>query len=62
MATYDDCDGVYFSLQSLRLHHPDIADEVDFVVVVDNPDVTCAAPLKDLENSIPNYRYVPFAA
>jgi len=32
MATYNDFDGAYFTIQSLRMHHP----EVDEIVVVDN--------------------------
>jgi hypothetical protein len=60
MATYDDYDGVYFSLQALRLYHPDILEETDFLVVDNHPDGPCAESLKALERSIPSYRYVPF--
>src|ERR1700675_1402777 len=60
MATYDDYDGVYFSLQALRLYHPEILEETDFVVVDNPPDGPCAEALKALEESTPNYRYVPF--
>ena len=59
MATYDDYDGVYFSLQALRMYHPEIAGEAEFVVVDNHPDGVCAEPLKALENCIPNYRYIP---
>jgi hypothetical protein len=62
MATYDDYDGVYFSVQALRLYHPEILDDVNFVVVDNHPDGPCAAPLKQLDSFIPNYRYVPFAS
>lgn len=37
MLTYDDFDGVYFSIQSLRLHHPEVADRLRFVIVDNNP-------------------------
>ncbi len=37
MLTYDDFDGVYFSIQSLRLHHPEVADRLKFVIVDNNP-------------------------
>ena len=60
MATYDDYDGVYFSLQALRLYHPEILADTDFVVVDNHPDGPCAEALKSLEESTPNYRYVPF--
>jgi len=62
MATYDDYDGVYFTVQALRLYHPDILEQVNFLVVDNHPDGPCAAPLKQLDTLIPNYRYVPVAA
>jgi hypothetical protein len=62
MATYDDYDGVYFSLQALRLYHPEILPDVEFLVVDNHPDGPCSRPLKDLENAIPNYRYLPHLA
>jgi hypothetical protein len=46
----------------LRLYHPEILDDVNFVVVDNHPDGPCAAPLKQLDSFIPNYRYVPFAS
>ncbi|WP_413993344.1 glycosyltransferase [Labrys okinawensis] len=61
MATYDDYDGVYFTLQALRLYHPEVAGEVEFIVVDNNPDGACGEPLRKLARSIPNYRYVPVA-
>jgi hypothetical protein len=59
MATYDDYDGVYFSLQALRMYHPEIVDAVEFVLIDNHPDGPCAEPLKQLEHHIPNYRYIP---
>ena len=59
MATYDDYDGAYFSLQALRLYHPEILPDVEFLVIDNHPDGPCSADLKNLEASIPNYRYVP---
>jgi UDP-glucose-4-epimerase GalE len=59
MATYDDYDGVYFTLQGIRLYHPDILSDVEFVVVDNNPSSPCGRALKDLSNSIENYRYIP---
>jgi len=37
MLTYDDFDGVYFTLQSLRLHHPEVMGEVEFLILDNNP-------------------------
>ena len=59
MATYDDYDGVYFTLQALRLYHPEILDETEFLVIDNHPDGACAQHLKNLENAIPSYRYLP---
>jgi len=58
MATYDDYDGVYFTLHAIRLYHPEILDDAEFVVIDNNPDGRCGAALKDLGNWITNYRYV----
>jgi hypothetical protein len=61
MATYDDFDGVYFSLQAIRMYHADIADQIELLVIDNHPDGPCGEPLKKLEDSLPNYRYIPFA-
>jgi glycosyltransferase involved in cell wall biosynthesis len=62
MATYDDYDGVYFSIQAIRLYHPEILPHVEFLVVDNNPGGPCAKALKGLENHVPNYRYVPLGS
>lgn len=62
MATYDDYDGVYFSLQALRLYHPEVIGDVELIVVDNNPGGKCAEALKSLEKEIPNYRYIPEAS
>lgn len=39
MSVYDDFDGVYFSIQSLRMHHPIcMTNDVEFVIIDNNPD------------------------
>jgi len=60
MATYDDYDGVYFTVQAIRLYHPEAADAIEILVVDNHPDGPCAADLQALANWIPNYRYIPF--
>ena len=59
MTTYDDYDGSYFSLQALRLYHQEVLDDVELLLIDNHPDGACGRPLKELEASIPNYRYVP---
>jgi hypothetical protein len=60
MATYDDYDGVYFTVQSIRLHHPEITADTEILVVDNHPEGRCAADLKALEDWIPGYRYFPW--
>ena len=48
MATYDDFDGVFFTIQSLRMHHPICnTDQVDFVVLDTNPSGSHGKEVKD---------------
>jgi hypothetical protein len=60
MATFDDFDGVWFTVQAVRLFHAEVADRLSFLVLDNHPEGTAAAELKDLENWIPFLRYVPF--
>jgi glycosyltransferase involved in cell wall biosynthesis len=59
MATYDDYDGVYFSIQALRLYHCDVMDQVELLVVDNHPDGACAEALKELDRHALNLRYIP---
>jgi hypothetical protein len=59
MATYDDYDGVYFTVQSIRLHHPELAGALEFIVIDNNPGGPCSEALKQLEPWIEGYRYIP---
>jgi len=36
--TRDDFDGLYFTIQSIRLHHPEVLDEVEFLIVDNRPE------------------------
>lgn len=60
MATYDDFDGVYFTLQSIRFHHPEVLDKLSFIVIDNNPGGEVGQALSDLGNWIKNYQYIPF--
>lgn len=59
MATYDDFDGVYFSVQAIRMYHPEIADKIEILVIDNHPNGKCAESLRTLQNWISNYRYIP---
>jgi len=63
MATYDDFDGCYFTLQSLRLHHD--LSQVELIVVDNKPDSPASAELKQkiegwMQPRTAGARYVPF--
>lgn len=60
MATYDDYDGVYFSVQAIRLYHPEVTDCTEILVLDNHPSGLCAKALKDLERKVAGYRYVPY--
>lgn len=60
MPTFDDYDGVYFSLQALRLYHAEVMPEVEFIVVDNNPTGAAAPLLKKLDTAAANYRYIPY--
>lgn len=62
MATYDDFDGVFFTIQSLRMFH-DICstNEIEFIVVDNNPTGTHAPLVKKfVENNVKG-KYIPFS-
>ncbi|HED12749.1 MAG TPA: glycosyltransferase [Gammaproteobacteria bacterium] len=61
MASYDDYDGVYFTIQSIRLFHPEVVDQVEFLILDNNPKGHAAKSLRDLASDIPNVRYLPFS-
>ena len=47
ICVYDDYDGAFFTLQSLRMHHSEIMDRVEFVVVNNNPTSEHGKALKN---------------
>jgi len=62
MTTYDDFDGVYFTIQSLRMFHPEVADRIEFIVIDNNPEGNHAKSVKKLiEWNTKTMRYVPFS-
>lgn len=61
MATYDDYDGIYFTIQSIRLYHPEILKDVEFIVIDNNPKGTHAPYIKDLIDNINEpIQYLPY--
>jgi hypothetical protein len=60
MTTHNDYDGCYFTLQAIRLYHPEILSDVEFLVIDNDPAGPCATALKALENFVGNFRYIPY--
>lgn len=58
MATFDDYDGVYFSVMAIRMFHPEVMDETEILVIDNNPGGPCSRSLRSLANSVSGYRYV----
>jgi hypothetical protein len=61
MATFDDFDGVWSTIQSIRFYQPEVLSEVCFLVVDNHPEGPGAVHLKDLDERVPHFRYVPFS-
>ena len=60
MATYDDFDGVWFTIQSIGMYQPEVLPDVSFLVIDNHPEGPAASSLQALEAWLPHYRYVPF--
>lgn len=61
MATYDDYDGVYFSIQSLRLHHKICnSDEVEIILVDNNPHSRHGKANESFIKWVKNGKYIPY--
>jgi hypothetical protein len=59
MATYDDFDGVYFSIQAIRMYHPEVLNDCELLVVDNHPGSASAKAIQELAQVVP-IRYVPF--
>ena len=60
MATYDDFDGVCFTVQAIGLYQAEVLADVSFLVVDNHPEGAAGPALRALEGWLPSYRYVPF--
>lgn len=64
MATYDDFDGVYFSIQALRMYFPICeTSDVEFIVIDNNPNGKHGEPNKKLMTWLRDRgKYIPYTA
>lgn len=61
MATYDDYSGLFFTIQSLKMHHPVcMTDEVEFLVLDGNPSSPDGKAVEGFCKSA-GVRYIPTA-
>jgi hypothetical protein len=61
MATYNDYDGVYFTIQSLRMYHSEVMDDVEFVIINNSPDEKYHKALEGLSKHVKQpIKYVQF--
>lgn len=58
-AVYDDFNGIYFTYQSLRLNNQDILDDIDFLVIDNNPESVEGKATKKFCDRV-NIRYIPY--
>lgn len=59
--TYDDYDGLYFTIQSIRMHHKEILNDVEFVIVDNNPTGDAGKAIRKLTDWIKEpIQYLPF--
>jgi len=59
-AVYDDFDGIYFSFQSLRLNNQEILNDLDFVVIDNNPDSPQGKTTQHFCKQTGCIRYIPY--
>ncbi len=60
MSVYDDFDGAYFTMQSIRLHHPEVADRISVLVLDNHPEGLQSQALRNAVANAPNAQYIPF--
>lgn len=58
-SVYDDFEGVYFSYQSIRLNNQDILDDLDLLIIDNNPDSEEGKATKHFCQAA-SIRYIPY--
>ena len=57
MLTFDDFHGVYFTLQAIRMYHKEVLDQIEMLVIDNNPDGPHGQEVRNLINGLPNTHY-----
>lgn len=58
MATHDDYDGVYFSVMSIVLYHQDVLDDIEILIIDNNPNSKHGKAVRGLTNRVSQMRYI----
>lgn len=60
MAVYDDYDGVFFTIQAIRLYHQEVLSQLSFLIVDNHPQSTHGKQTQKFIGKLQNARYIPF--
>jgi len=60
MATYDDFEGTYSTVQAIRLFHPEVTADTEIVILDNNPDSPAGEALRSLVSWMDGLRYIPY--
>lgn len=61
MATHDDFDGVFFSIQALKIYQLDgILDDVEIIVIDNNPESKHGQEVKNFTSGWAKVKYIPY--
>lgn len=61
MPTFDDYEGTYFTIQAIRAYHPEVLDQIEFIIVDNNPGSNHGGMLREFTNWIREpYQYLPY--
>lgn len=62
MCVYDDYDGLFFTIQSIRMYHKEVLDDIEFVVINNNPNSTAGDLIREFmfsQVTVP-FKYLDF--
>lgn len=60
-ATHDDYDGLYFTIQNIRMFHSEVLDDIEFVIIDNNPTSNHGAAVRKFVERIKEpVQYLPF--
>lgn len=57
MATHDDFDGVYFTIQAIRMYHGEL--DIEWVILDNNPASAHGEAIREFLKDIPRAKYIP---